>query len=152
MAIKVVLTAKIANMGEEGDILSVKEGYARNFLLSKGLARLATDQAIREAEKVKEKRAEEERVKVEKAKKEAGKLAGLKITLKKKSDKGHLFGSVKTTEVLQLLKEKGVEVKKNQLVLGSIKQLGEHSIEVSFTGGVKEKVILNVIDETNQEK
>jgi len=152
MAIKVVLLKKIGTLGDEGDIVSVKEGYARNFLLLKGFARLATEDAIRDAEKIKEAKVEKERTKVEEAKKEADKLAGISLTLKKKSAKGHLFGSVKATEILQLLKEKGVEVKKSQLHIGSIKEIGEHSIEISFAAGIKEKVILNIIDETSQEK
>lgn len=148
MGINVVLVKKVENLGEAGDQVSVREGYARNFLLARGLAKLATESAIAEAEAMAVERRKKEEAEMQTAKEAAAKLAGLKLELVRSASKGKLFGSIRPADVVKMLEEKGYAIKKNQLKMEPIKEAGSYEIEVSFHKGVSEKITLKVTDET----
>jgi large subunit ribosomal protein L9 len=131
---QVILMDKVVNLGGLGDIVKVKDGYARNYLIPQGKAKRATE----ENKKVFEaRRAELEKGQAEKlvaAQAVAAKLEGLTLQLVRKAGvDGRLFGSVGNTDIAEALAAKGVEVEKSavRLPLGPIKQLGENQVEIA---------------------
>ena len=129
---KVILTEEIRGLGTRGDIVTVKDGYARNFLLPKNLAREATTGNLKQIEHERRKWAllaqEEKNV----AQKAADQVKGVKIRIEKRvGENGQLFGSVTSAEIADALAEKGIEVDKRRIELAhAIKNVGSHDVEV----------------------
>jgi large subunit ribosomal protein L9 len=136
---QVILMDKVVNLGGLGDIVKVKDGYARNFLIPQGKAKRATDEnkTVFEA-----KRAELEKAQAEKlaaAQATAGKLEGLTLQLARKAGvDGRLFGSVGNADITEALAAQGIEVEKSavRLPLGPMKQIGENQIEIALHSDV----------------
>lgn len=133
---QVILLEKVVNLGNLGDVVRVKDGYARNFLIPQRMARRATDAAIKEFEA---KRAELERLAAEKlaaAQAQGEKLVALgKITLAAKAGvDGRLFGSVTNFDIAEVLGKHGFAVEKAQIRLpnGPLKIVGEHGVAVAL--------------------
>ena len=129
---KVILTDEIRGLGTRGDIVTVKDGYARNFLIPKNLAREATPGNLKSIEQEKKKwalLANEEKTAAEKA---AQAVQGMKIVVQKRvGDAGQLFGSVTANEIADALEAKGVQVEKRRIELAHpIKSLGVHDVDV----------------------
>ena len=129
---KVILTEEIRGLGTRGDIVTVKDGYARNFLLPKNLAREATSGNLKQIEHERRKwalLAQEEKVAAEKA---ASAVKGVRVRIEKRvGEHGQLFGSVTANEIADALLEKGIEVDKRRIDLEQpIKTLGVHEVEV----------------------
>lgn len=130
---QVILLEKVANLGNLGDIVKVKLGYARNFLIPKRLARRATKDAIQEFEA---RRADLEKIAHEKlsaAQQQGEKLSGLTLEIGQKAGvDGRLFGSVTNQDIASALKAQGVEVEKASVRLpdGPLKTVGEHPVQV----------------------
>ncbi|MBU2025894.1 MAG: 50S ribosomal protein L9 [Patescibacteria group bacterium] len=149
MAVRVVILKNTPNLGREGDIVRVKEGYARNFLLPNGMAELADEQAMQRAKKIKK----QKRVEIGKKKKQAQKLLEkiekIKLKINKKTQKGKLFGSVKENDIIKALKGQGIELKKSQIILGDkeIKKTGTYEIEIELIKGLRGKIKLKVDSE-----
>jgi large subunit ribosomal protein L9 len=136
---QVILMDKVVNLGGLGDIVKVKDGYARNFLIPQGKAKRATA----ENKKVFEaKRAELEKAQAEKlvaAQGIAGKLEGLSFQLTRKAGvDGRLFGSVGNADIAEALAAQGIEIEKStiRLPLGPMKQLGENQVEIALHSDV----------------
>ncbi|WP_267256677.1 50S ribosomal protein L9 [Coxiella endosymbiont of Ornithodoros maritimus] len=148
---KLILQEKIANLGNIGDQVVVKPGYARNFLLPLGKAVPATPEHIAEFEK---RRAELEKAAAEllaKAKARAKKLEGqtFKITANA-SEEGRLFGSVGPREIAQAIIEAGVEIEKREVALGqSIRQIGEYEVPLRLHTDVSVNVKIEVAPENS---
>jgi len=130
--VKVILSEDVLNLGEAGDLVSVKPGYARNFLLSQGKADLATEANVKQLEHQKRVVAE----KIAKDLKDLRVIADrvrntvIEVTANAGED-GKLFGSVTTTQIAQLLKEKGIVVDRRKIGLSEpIRQVGEHPVDV----------------------
>jgi large subunit ribosomal protein L9 len=147
---QVILLEKVVNLGQLGDVVRVKDGFARNFLIPQGMARRATDTAIAEFEA---RRAELEKVQAEKlaaAQALGQKMSGqvLEITQKAGVD-GRLFGSVTNFDVAEALKTKGLEVAKAcvRMPNGPLKTVGDHSIQVAPHTDVVVDVSVRVIGE-----
>lgn len=144
-----VILKNTPNLGREGDIVRVKEGYARNFLLPNGMAELADEQAMQRAKKIKK----QKRVEIGKKKKQAQKLLEkiekIKLKINKKTQKGKLFGSVKENDIIKALKGQGIELKKSQIILGDkeIKKTGTYEIEIELIKGLRGKIKLKVDSE-----
>jgi large subunit ribosomal protein L9 len=143
----IILLERVENLGGIGDVVSVKPGYARNFLLPRGKALRAN-----EANKAKFE-ANRERIVQENAEKRAGaeadskKLDGAKIVLiRAASDAGHLYGSVAARDIAEALTEaNGIAVHKNQVVLNTpIKALGIHKVRVALHPEVSIEIEANV--------
>ncbi|NMM28176.1 MAG: 50S ribosomal protein L9 [Glaciimonas sp.] len=130
---QVILLDKVVNLGSLGEVVRVKDGYARNFLIPQRLARRATTHAIAEFEV---KRAELETAALAKlviAQALATKLTGLTVQIIQKSGvDGRLFGSVTTADIAEALSKQGFAVEKAQVRLeqGQIKTVGDHAISV----------------------
>ena len=137
---KVILKEDVQNLGQQGDVVEVKAGYARNYLMPKKLAILFTEQqqrSIEEAKRVETRKLEREKDQIESILKE---LKDLNLSLKMKSEEDNkLFGSVTKIDIVKLLEESGVNIDKKYIDLASpIKTLGEHTVNVSFTKDMSE--------------
>ncbi len=149
---QVILLEKVANLGNLGDIVKVKDGYARNFLIPTRRARRATDAAIKEFEA---KRAELEKVAADKlsaAQALGEKLNGKQIRITQKAGvDGRLFGSVTNFDIAEALKKEGFEVHKSQIRMphGPLKTVGEHPVSVAPHTDVVVDVTVQVVGETD---
>lgn len=145
---QIILLEKVANLGNLGDIVKVKDGYARNFLIPNRKARRATKQAIAEFEV---RRAELEQVAAEKlaaAQAVGEKLAGQSFEITQKSGvDGRLFGSVTNADVAEVLKAAGCEIEKSQVRMpnGPIKMIGEYELQIALHTDVIADIKLTVI-------
>ena len=147
---QIILMEKVVNLGNLGDLVKVKDGYARNFLIPQGKAKRATPVAMKEFEG---KRAELEKAAAEKlvaAQEFAGKLEGVQVSVTRKSGvDGRLFGSVTNHDVADGLKALGFDVEKSsiRMQVGPLKMVGESSVEVSLHTDVLANVKVVVIGE-----
>ncbi|GIX51778.1 50S ribosomal protein L9 [Sphaerotilus sulfidivorans] len=149
---QVILLEKVANLGVLGDVVKVKDGYARNFLIPTGAARRATEKAIKEFEV---RRAELEKAQAEKlaaAQAQGEKLAGKTVTISQKAGvDGRLFGSVTNADIAEALKSQGVEIVKAQVRLpnGPLKVVGEQTVAIALHHDVVVDVTVAVVGETD---
>jgi large subunit ribosomal protein L9 len=147
---QVILLDKVANLGNLGDVVKVKDGYARNFLIPTKRARRATDAAIKEFET---RRADLEKVAAEKlaaAQALGEKMAGKTVTIAQKAGvDGRLFGSVTNADIAEGLKKLGFELVKAQVRLpnGPLKTVGEHPVSVAAHTDVVVDVTVQVVAE-----
>ncbi len=147
---QIILMEKVVNLGNLGDLVKVKDGYARNFLIPQGKAKRATPVAMKEFEG---KRAELEKAAAEKlvaAQEFAGKLEGVQVSVTRKSGvDGRLFGSVTNHDVADGLKALGFDVEKSsiRMPVGPLKMVGESSVEVSLHTDVLANAKVVVIGE-----
>jgi len=143
---KVILKEDVQNLGQQGDVVEVKSGYARNYLMPKKLAILFTVQqqkSIEEAQRMEVRKLEREKDQLESILKE---VKSLSLSLKMKSeDDDKLFGSVTKLDIVKLLEENGIKIDKKYIDLDSpIKTLGEHEVNISFTKEMSESFTLSV--------
>ncbi|MEK8046065.1 50S ribosomal protein L9 [Ideonella margarita] len=145
---QIILLDKVANLGNLGDIVKVKDGYARNFLIPSKRARRATDAAIKEFEA---RRAELEKVAAEKlaaAQAVGEKLTGLTVVVSQKAGvDGRLFGSVTNHDVAEGLVKAGFQIAKAQVRMpnGPLKAVGEHPVSVAAHTDVVVEITVKVI-------
>ncbi len=144
---KVILKEDIKGTGKRGDVIEVSDGYARNFLIKKGLAEAATPAAINE---MKQKKTSEDFHKAEnvKALKElAAQISGTGLTLAiRAGENGKTFGSVTTQHIASALAELGFDVDKKKVLLKDpIKSVGTYDVEVRLMEGVLSKIKVNVV-------
>ena|SRR5881275_1586975 len=144
---KVILTDEIRGLGTRGDIITVKDGYARNFLIPKKLAREATTGNLKSVEQEKKKWALLANQEKEVAQKAADSVKGVKVTIQKRvGDTGQLFGSVTTNEIADALEAKGIHVEKRRIELDHpIKSLGTHDVEVRLHRDVTAHLQVEVV-------
>ena len=144
---KVILTDEIRGLGTRGDIITVKDGYARNFLIPKKLAREATTGNLKSVEQEKKKWALLANQEKEVAQKAADSVKGVKVTIQKRvGDTGQLFGSVTTNEIADALEAKGIHVEKRRIELDHpIKSLGVHDVEVRLHRDVTAHLQVEVV-------
>jgi large subunit ribosomal protein L9 len=147
---QVILLERVINLGQLGDVVKVKEGYARNFLIPQGKARRATEAAIKEFET---RRADLEKAQAERlsaAQSEGEKLNGttVRITAKAGVD-GRLFGSVTNYDISEALTKQGFQVNKAQIRMpqGPLKTVGDHPISVALHTDVLAEVTVTVVGE-----
>jgi large subunit ribosomal protein L9 len=147
---QIILLDKVVNLGGLGDVVKVKDGYARNFLIPQGRAKRATEAAIKEFEV---RRAELEKASADKlvaAQAVGGKLNGQTITITEKAGvDGRLFGSVTNHDIADALKKQGFATEKGMVRMptGPLKTVGEHKLAVALHTDVVVEVIVNVVGE-----
>ena len=132
---KVILKEDVQNLGQQGDVVDVKPGYARNYLMPQKLAILFTKQqkkSIEEAQIVEKRKLEREKDQLESVLKQ---VEDLNLSLKMQSEEDNkLFGSVTKLDIVKLLEENGITIDKKYIDLSSpIKTLGEHKVNIVFT-------------------
>jgi len=144
---QVILLEKIDNLGGIGDLVKVKPGYARNFLIPKGKATVATPENIAKFE---ERRAELERraaEELEAAKARAKKLEGQAVRIKAQAGpEGKLFGSIGTVDIAEAVSTLGVEVERSEVRLpeGPIRVVGDHEVELHLHSDVNVTITVAV--------
>jgi large subunit ribosomal protein L9 len=148
---QIILLDKIANVGNLGDVVKVKDGYARNFLIPQGKAKRATPDnlAAIEARRAELEAAAGERLASAQALAEKLEGATLRVAQKAGVD-GRLFGSVTNVDIVQALKAQGVEIEKSMVRMpsGPLKQVGEHPVTVALHTDVSAHINVNVVGET----
>ena len=144
---KVILIEEMRGLGTRGDVVSVKDGYARNYLIPKNLAREATAGNLKSVEQDRKKWALLAQQEKSAAQKAADSVRGVKITVTKRvGEHGQLFGSVTANEIADALHEKGIEVDKRRIELAHpIKSLGTHDVEVKLHKDVAAQIQVEVI-------
>ncbi len=149
---QIILLEKVLNLGNLGDVVKVKDGYARNFLIPTGQARRATEKAIQEFAA---RRAELEKAQAEKLASAQGvgeKLNGKSVSVTQKAGvDGRLFGSVTNYDIAEALKTAGFEVAKHQIRMpnGPLKTTGEHAVSVALHTDVVVEVTVQVVGQTD---
>ena len=144
---QVILKKDVQNLGEAGDLINVKDGYARNFLLPQKFAEAATDGALKNREqnlvRIKAKQEKLHQQALEKAK-EIEKIASLELSAKA-GESGKLFGTITTKKLAEELASKGIEVdKKNITVNAPINKIGEYKLLIKLTSKVKTELAIVV--------
>ena len=147
---QVILLEKVVNVGNLGEVVRVKDGYARNFLIPQKLARRATTNAVAEFEA---KRADLEKAaaaKLAESQTQGEKLAGLTVQISQKSGvDGRLFGSVTNADIADALTKQGFPVEKAQIRMpqGPLKTVGDHPVSVALHTDVVVEVVVAVLGE-----
>ena len=150
---QIILLEKVANVGDLGDVVKVKDGFARNFLIPHGKAKRATPENLKLLES---KRAELEKAAADKlaaAQATATKLEGITVQVTQKAGMdGRLFGSVTNVDIVDALKEHGIVVEKGAIRLpaGPLKQVGDHPITVQLHTDVLAHITVGVLGDTSQ--
>ena len=147
---EIILKQDVSNLGSKDDVVVVKEGYARNFLIPKGFAIMATPSAKKMlAENVKQRAHKEARIKAE-AEKIAAKMTGLKLTIgAKTSSTGKIFGSVNTIQIAEALLNRGFEIDRKIIRLQEeqIKEIGNYKAKVKLHKDVVVEIDFEVVSE-----
>jgi large subunit ribosomal protein L9 len=148
---QIILLEKVVNLGQLGEVVKVRDGFARNFLIPQGKARRATETAIKEFEG---RRAELERVQADRldaARAVGEKLNGATVQISAKAGvDGRLFGSVTNFDIAEALVKQGFDVAKGQvrLPLGPLKAIGDHKLTVALHADVVADITVSVLGET----
>jgi large subunit ribosomal protein L9 len=139
---KVILLQDVKKLGKKYEVKEVKDGFARNFLIPQGLAKIATKKALAWLEKqkeIEEKRAEEALKKVQE---QASSLDGLELIIPVKvGEQGQLFESITSQKISEKLKEMGFEIKKSQVDLEEpIEKIGEFPVKIKFDHNLEAEI------------
>ncbi len=147
---KVLLIKDVKGLGKAGEVKEVKDGYGQNFLVGKGLAKVATNEVLKKHASTERKKAENEAQEIEGLKELAEKLDKLKVTVSKKlGNTGHLFGSVTKDEIAHALKDQhGIEIDKKHINhKEAIKITGTHDLDFKLGHGMHATIHLEVVGE-----
>ena len=148
---QVILLEKIRNLGSLGDIVNVKSGYGRNFLIPNGKAVFATEENIKrfEARRAELEKLAAETLKVAQEKQAALQALGAVTISSKAGDEGKLFGSIGTRDIAAAISKAGIEVQKSEVILpsGVLRQVGEYEIEIELSGDLNAIVKINIVGE-----
>jgi large subunit ribosomal protein L9 len=150
---QIILMEKVINLGGLGDVVKVKDGYARNYLIPQGKAKRATPANLAEFEK---RRADLEKTQSEAltaAQEKGAKIDGLMIQISQKAGvDGRLFGSVTTYDIAEALATQGHEIERSMVRLpeGPLKQIGDYAIGVALHTDVVVNITVSVLGETPQ--
>lgn len=151
---QIILLEKVVNLGGLGDVVKVKDGYARNYLLPQGKAKRATPESLAEFEK---KRTELEKAQAESlmsAQERGARLEGLMVQITQKAGvDGRLFGSVTNVDIVEALKTQGYEVERSMIRLpqGPLKTVGDHAVAVALHTDVLVNIKISVLGETAEQ-
>ena len=147
---QVILMEKVVNLGALGDVVKVKDGFARNFLIPQGKAKRATQKNLKEFEDRRvdlEKKANEQ---LASAQERGTKLEGMKVDIAQKAGvDGRLFGSVTNADIAEALGKQGVEVKKAEIRMpqGPLKHIGEFPLTIQLHSDVLANITVHVVAE-----
>ena len=143
--LQVILKEDVEHLGATGDLVRVRPGYARNYLIPRGLAAMATRASIRQIE-------HEKKNALAKAAKERSNAAGIAAALaevtfeieRKAGEEGKLYGSVTAADIAELLEAKDYSIDRRKIVLSPIKTVGVYDVEVKLAGGLRATFKLDV--------
>ena len=145
---EIILLTDIANLGHKDDIVDVKQGYGRNYLIPQGYAILATPSARKVvAENLRQRAHKEAKLKAE-AEEIAAQLAEVKLTIgAKTSSTGKIFGSVNSIMISESLKEKGFDIDRKKIMLKDVKEIGTYTALIKLHRDGKVDVEFEVVSE-----
>lgn len=143
---KVILKADVKGTGKKGDIIEVSEGYAKNFLLKKKLAEIATESGINEINQRKAAEAFHKSEEIKAMQKLAGELNGKTVNLSiKTGENGKVFGSITSAQVASALAEMGFDVDKKKIQIeGNIKAVGLYEAKIKLMENIESKITISV--------
>jgi len=146
--VKLILKEDVGGLGRAGDVVSVRPGYAKNFLVPQGKATTASEAKIREVEHLKRQIAEKVAKQLADLKKSQKALEAIELEVKAKAgEEGKLFGSVTSAQVAELLAARGIEIDRRKIELEPIKEVGEHVAAVRLHSDIVAKVKVKVLAE-----
>ncbi len=142
---KVLLLKDVKGLGKAGEIKEAKDGYARNFLIPKGFAKLATPEVVEEWKKEQAKKEAELKAELAKINEIKEKLENEKIIIKHKlGANGQLLGSVTNKEIAEMLQQKGYDIDKKQIEHKTIKAPGVYNIDIKLGHGIHARIQIEV--------
>ena len=146
---RVILLKDIENLGKKNEIKEVKDGYARNFLIPKDLAKIATKKAMEQLESQKELEAQKAEEELKETQALIETMEGMEFVINVKlGDEGQLFESITSQKIQETLKQSGFDVKKTQIELSqSIKELGEFSVKINFEHNLEAEITIIIEEE-----
>ena len=146
---RIILLQDIENLGKKYEIKEVKDGYARNFLIPKGLAKPATEEALKWLETQKEAEAKKAEEELKMVQERATAIDGQEVIIPVKiGEDGQLFESITSQKISEKLKELGFDIKKTQIdLLEPIKELGEFPVKIKFEHNLEAEIRVIVIEE-----
>jgi len=149
---KVVLLTDVKGVGKKNDIVTVSDGYGRNFILKRKLGTLADKQEVSRINKIKAEKDQAEQERYEELKTLYSAINGKIITLDERTnEEGHLFGSINEAQITKAIKEsEGVKVERSTVHIHQpIKQVGEYSVTIALHSTLKANITLNVTAQTS---
>ena len=147
---QVILMEKVVNLGSLGDVVRVRDGYARNFLIPQGKAKRVTPENLAEFEKRRAGLESQQAEKLSAAQEKAAKLEGMMVQITRKAGvDGRLFGSVTNIDIVEALKAQGIEVERADIRLpeGSLKLIGDTPVQVVLHSDVVASITVSVLGE-----
>ena len=150
---QIILLEKVVNLGGLGDVVKVKDGYARNFLIPQGKAQRATATNMAEFEKRRADLEVAQSAALSAAQEKGTKLEGMMLQISQKSGvDGRLFGSVTSIDIVEALKAQGIETERAMIRLpqGPLKQVGDHDVAVALHSDVVVNIKVSVLGETQE--
>ncbi len=148
---QIILLEKVVNLGQLGDVVKVKNGYARNFLVPHGKAKRATPENLAEFEKRRADLEKQQADTLTQAQARAEKLNGMMVQISQKAGvDGKLFGSVTNADIADALKAQGFDVAKGEIRMpdGPLKQVGDHELTLAMHSDVTATIKVSVLGET----
>jgi large subunit ribosomal protein L9 len=144
---KLLLHADVDKLGHLGDVVEVKEGYARNYLIPQGIAVEPTESNMKAIEQERVRQAEIRRLARLEIEKLSNRVEGAEISIKAlANDQGHLFGSVGEVDIAKALHEKGFEIKSDYVVLdGHFRALGSYDVKLDLGQSIEANVKLHIV-------
>lgn len=146
-SVELMLAEDVESLGRQGDIVRVKPGFARNYLLPQGLATVATAENKRNVERHRAKLAEIQAKKLKDLEKVAAQVAKYSVTLEANANaEGHLYGSIVDRDISKALKAAGFAIEPDQVRLdGPLKELGMYTVKIQLHGDIKTEVKVWVV-------
>lgn len=145
---QIILMEKVVNLGQLGDVVKVKDGYARNFLIPQGKAKRATDTNLKEFEARRVELEKQQAAHLAEAQARAEKLEGFMVQITQKAGPdGKLFGSVTNVDIVEALKAQGFEVAKSEVRMpqGPLKQIGDHPLTLALHTDITTNITVSVL-------
>lgn len=154
MSTQVILTKEVESLGAEGDVITVADGYARNYLIPQGLAIAATPANLRRVEALRKKREAEQAARRHQAEQIAEKLKGLALTISAPAGAdGKLFGAITTSDLAHALQERGIEVDRKKIVLDPpLREIGTRDVTIKLHPEVQATVTVQVVASATAEQ
>ncbi|MDI6592101.1 MAG: 50S ribosomal protein L9 [Patescibacteria group bacterium] len=146
---RVILLQDVDKLGKKYEVKEVANGYARNFLIPRGLAKIATEETLKWLKVLKEAEAKKSEEELRKVQELASAIDGQEIIIPVKiGEDGQLFGAITNQKILEKLKEAGFEIKKTQIdLLEPIKELGEFPVKIKFAHNLEAEIKVIIVEE-----
>ena len=146
---KVLLCQDVENLGWYGDVVEVKDGYARNYLLPCGVATVPTEDKMKAMVAERVRRAGERKLVIEQLERVAESVEGAEVVIAAKAnEQGHLFGSVNVNDIAQNLRDQGFEIQDSMVSLGEhIKEVDTHEVKLRIAQGMSAKISVVVVSQ-----